>query len=287
MTPQEALEALMAAESRPLPLTGLQTDPALQPREERMVPFRDKGRVGTRSEEHIGTLRLALEASASIELEPLLAAEIARPGDGAPAMFVVDGHHRLKAYQFAGRNTVPVRSIPMGHRLAVLASKLVNCTDRALEMHREQRLDAAWQYLAAMTRRGSSGLPEGESLRKIAGRFGVSRPTVDRMKAKLPQVNPKDYAPEAHDPGTGFPRWRYVREAGAGWQDMKQKMTPEQMTQHEAEKLARRIGALLEKATADAAKRAFEMLATEEKLAHINQDTREFLAVLQEPDEDF
>ncbi|KRE92459.1 hypothetical protein ASG87_00640 [Frateuria sp. Soil773] len=243
-----------------------------------MVPFREQTRVEARSAEHVGTMRLALEAAQHVELEPLLVVEI----DGR--LLVVDGHHRLRAYHLAGRETVPCRVGSMDHHGAVMVSKLVNCAERSLEMHREQRADAAWQYVAHMTRQGTDGLPVGESRRTIAGRFGIGVATVQRMLHKLPNVNPREYATEAHDPGTGFPRWRYVREAGAGWQDMESKMTPEQLMQLEAEKLARKIGALIDKASPEATRRALAMLANEAKLAASNADALDFLTEIAEPD---
>jgi hypothetical protein len=242
----------------------------------RMVPFKDQGRVESRSEEHIGTMRLALEAAHSVQLEPLLAADV----DGS--LLVVDGHHRLRAYRCAQREIIPVRVCPMELAQAVLASKLVNCTGRALEMHPEQRRDAAWQYLAVVTRSGAIGLPTGESLRTIVGRFGIGYGTAQRMLCKLPEVNPKDWSSEAMDTGTGWPRWRYVREAGAGWRDMKEKMDVEQITQHEAEKLARRIGALMEKATPAAVKLAVQMLGIEAQLEAVNEDRLDFAAATAE-----
>jgi ParB-like chromosome segregation protein Spo0J len=278
MDVERALQRLQAAEVQRLPLEALKTDEALQPREARMVPFREQAKVERRSEEHAGTMRLALEAAHSVELEPVLVADV------AGALYVVDGHHRFRAYRLARRETLPARVLPMKHLTAVLVSKLVNCAERALEMHKEQRLDAAWQYLAAVTRRGTDALPAGESLRAIAGRFGIGKDTVTKMLRKLPKVNLKDWTDDSHDPGTGFPRWRYVRDAGAGWQDMKEKMTVEQLTQHEAERLAKKIGALLDKATPEAMTRALEMLAKEAKLAVRNADTLAFLADIADPD---
>ena len=115
-------------------------------------------------------------------------------------------------------------------------------------------------------------------MRASAGRFGVSRDTIDRMRHQLPKVNPQDWSSEAHDPGTGFPRWRYVRESKGGWHDMKQEMDVEQLTQHEAEKLAKRIGALMDKATPEAVRRAVRMLGIEEAMDARNEDTRHFVA---------
>lgn len=278
MNPQAALERLQAAGVRRVPLDSLQTDEALQPRELRMVPFRFQAGVQGRSEEHAGTMRLAVEANASVELEPLLVAEIER------GLFVVDGHHRLRAYRLARREAAPCRVMAMRRREAVMVSKLVNCSSRALEMHPEQRRDAAWQYLAEVTRQGADGLPAGESTRSIGGRFGVSHTTVATMLRTLPKVNPKEWPAGAHDPGTGFTRWRYVRENRGGWQGMESKMTPEQLTQREAEKGARKIGAILEGMTAEARRRALEMLANEAKLEASNADTLAFLADIAEPE---
>ena len=276
MTVEQALQRLQTATVLTLPLSALKTDDALQPRVSRMVPYKDQARVDNRSEEHIGTMRLALEAGQSIQLEPVLVAEV----DGI--LFIVDGHHRLNAYRRAQRETIPARVCSMERQQAVLASKLVNCADRALEMHPEQRRDAAWQYLAVVTRRGAVGLPAGESLRTIVGRFGIGYGTVQRMHCKLPEVNPKDWGSEALDTGTGFPRWRYVREAGAGWHEMKEKMDVEQLTQHEAEKLARKIGALMEKATPAAVRLAVQMLGIEAQMEAVSEDTRDFAAATTE-----
>ncbi|MFC5525732.1 ParB N-terminal domain-containing protein [Rhodanobacter ginsengisoli] len=278
MDVERALQRLQAAEVQHLPLKALKTDEALQPREARMVPFREQTKVERRSEEHTGTMRLALEAARNIELEPVLVADV------GGVTYVVDGHHRLKAYRLAQRETIPARVLPMAQTEAVLVSKLVNCAERALEMHKEQRLDAAWQYLAAVTHRGAKGLPTCESFRTVAGRFGIGKDTVRTMLRKLPKVNLKGWNTEALDPGTGFPRWRYVREGGGGWYDMKEKMSMEQLTRHAAEKAAKKIGAVLEKLTTTEAALALEILANEAKLAACNADTLAFLADIADPD---
>jgi hypothetical protein len=271
MTIEQTLQRLQAADVRHVPLTELKTDDALQPRDFRMVPYREKDRVENRSAEHIGGLLQALRGSSDVQLEPLLIAEI----EGT--LLVVDGHHRLKAYQRAQRDTVPVRVIPMDRQRAVLVSKLVNCTGRALEMHPEQKRDAAWQYLAAVTQHGRIKLPKGESTRTVAGRFCTGVATIHRMLHRLRNVNPQEWHTDALDPGTNFPRWRYVRDAGAGWREMKENMASEQLIQHEAEKLARKIGALIDKASSLAAvKLAMTILETEGKLEAANQDTRDF-----------
>lgn len=282
MTGERALQRLQAAEVQHVPLSTLQTDETLQPRDAHIVPLRDRGRVEVRSTEHVGTMRLVLEAAHSVQLEPLLVAQI---GGG---LFVVDGHHRLKAYRQAGRATAPARVMQMDRRGAVMVSKLVNCEARALEMHPEQRRDAAWQYVADLTRQGADELPSGESLRTIASRFGISKDTVSNMLRKLPKVNPEAYPSEQCDTGTSFPRWKAVRD----WRKQNdeddlggQPMNREQWTQREAERVAKKLGMLESGTTAKAWKLALMMYAVEAKHEVANDDTRTFLAEIAETTE--
>ena len=63
---------------------------------------------------------------------------------------------------------------------------------------------------------------------------------------------------------------------------MKEKMDVEQITQHEAEKLARKIGALMEKATPAAVRLAVHMLGIEAQLEAVNGDAQDFSAATAE-----
>ena len=273
---EQTLQRLQTTEVRQLAIAALKTDQAFQPRDSYLVPFRDQLRVEKRSEEHIGTMTLALKASNGIQLEPLLASEV----DGS--LYVIDGHHRLKAYERAQRETVPVRVMSMDRKMAIIISKLVNCSGRALEMHHEQRMDAAWQYLASATSRGTRELPEGQSLRTISGLFGIGYGSVQRMMHKLSKVKSKNWPLEALDIGTGFPRWRKVRDADSSWQQELTEMNTEQITQHEAEQLAKRIGALIERSTPEAVRRALQILGVEAQLEAVNQDIQDFIEETEE-----
>ncbi|GAA0888755.1 ParB/RepB/Spo0J family partition protein [Rhodanobacter soli] len=280
MDVERVLQRLQAAEVQHLPLKALNTDEALQPREARMVPLREQMRVERRSEEHAGTLRLALEAAHTTELEPVFAADI------GGALFVADGHHRLKAYRLAKRETIPARVLPMSHREAVLVSKLVNCAERALEMHPEQRRDAAWQYLAAVTHRGAKGLPTGESFRTVAGRFGIGKDTVQRMLRTLPKVNPKDH--EGHlDPGTGWPRWPRVRRGPDGWTQDAEEMNVEQITRHNAEQFAKKYGALIDQFTVEEIRLGLQLHESEVLMDTVNEDAADFARETADADADY
>lgn len=239
MNAETILRRLQEAPEQQLPLSALKTDEAFQPRDLRMVPYRQKSGVEGRSEEMIGRMRLHLEAAHTAALEAVLVASIG--GD----LLVVDGHHRLKAYQLASRTTIPVRIHRMSRKQAVLASKLANCTERALPMHAQQCRDAAWQYLAMVTSRGRRPLPKGESLRKVAGRFGIAKDTAMRMLKKLPKVE-SDWPEAARDPGTGFVRWRYVGGSAGHWKDLENNMTIEQRNTYRTDKAMKKIGGMIE-----------------------------------------
>lgn len=275
MNIEQALEQLQAAPVRYVPVAALETDEALQPRDNTIVPFREQQRVENRSTEHRGTMLLALRSSDRVQLEPLLAAEI----DGS--LFLLDGHHRLWAYQRAGRDTLPVRAIPMDRTKAVLLSKLTNCSERSLEMHSEQRRDAAWQYVAVLTHRGTRELPQDQSLRTIAGRFGISKDTVSNMLRKLPKVKPKEFPADKCDPGTGFPRWKVVRDwriQGCDEQLEHQPMTAQQWTQNEAIRVAKKLGVLETGTTPEAWRLAVRLYAEEASRENQNPDAQLFLA---------
>lgn len=255
----DAKRALIWLESAPgqhVAIADLRTDEAFQPRVERLMPLRDKGRAKHRSDEHTAALRLKLGASKNAELEPILVANI----DGQ--RYVVDGHHRLKAYVLESRATIPARERPLKPHTAVMASKLVNCPDRSLEMHQEQYREAAWQWMADARRRGVADLKDaGESYRAVGATFRIGKTTAERMWKRLPTVDPQDYAEAACDPGTEFPCWKYVRQPQTPWKDMQEMLTPNQLTQHRAAKAAERIGGILGDLDPDARRLAVAMLA--------------------------
>lgn len=236
---------------------------ALQPRVARIVPVRDKGRIEQGREQHIATLRLALEASEQTQLDRVWLARIEQPAPVETGLYLVDGHHRLTAYKQAGRDSIPASILPMEWHTAITVSKLVNCIGRSLALHKQQCLDAAWQYLAILTHRGANKIPKGESLRSISGRFGISRNTVASMLTYLPCVVPEEFNSLAIDPGTGWPRWRHVREAKSPWHTSLPS-SEQQRLERDAERVARNIVKLVDGSSPAVRARALEMLANDE-----------------------
>lgn len=220
-----------------VPLGELQEDPRLQPRAIEVVPLRDRATYRARSAAHVLELATALQEPKA-QLAPLLVAEV----DGR--LLVVDGWHRFRAYQRAKRKRVPVRVARMTMAEAIAASKLANCGQATLQVHNEQKREMAWQWLAEVTQFGASPyLPPGVSFRDVEAYFGhgVSKDTIRNMLRRIGSVNPDEYSDAAKDPGTGWPRWRYVRNPKGGYG----MGTPDQQRERRLEKAAERTGKFL------------------------------------------
>jgi hypothetical protein len=147
-------------------------------------------------------------------LEPPLVARI----DGV--FYVVDGHHRLRAYRLARRVSVPVRIKETTWMHASLLSKLVNADGTKLPMHPEECREAAWQFLAQVTGRGRFTLREiGMSLREVAAMFNVSSQQtianmMDKMVSTKHALDAASFDSSWCDAITGWPRWKDARSPG-------------------------------------------------------------------------
>jgi hypothetical protein len=235
-----------------LPAGRIKTDTAYQPRDPSIAPFRDRARLERESEQHIARLAEHLQDA---DLEPLLVA------DTGAGLYVVDGHHRLRAYKRAGRRPVPVRVLQITPEQARLVSKLVNCSGAKLALHAEQARECAWQTLAHITRRGRCPLPADTSARAIGRKFGTSHETVRAMLRKLPEVKPQDYGPTACDPGTGWPQWRYVK--GNAIRARFEDVPLDQRERLQDERRAAKLAAMVERDGRDAFIRSVAILRDE------------------------
>lgn len=235
-----------------LPAGRIKTDPAYQPRDPAIAPFRDRGRLERESEQHIARLAEHLQDT---ELDPLLVA------DTGAGLYVVDGHHRLRAYKRTGRRPVPARVLQVAPVQARLVSKLVNCSGAKLALHAEQARECAWQTLAHITRRGRSPLPAGTSARAIGRQFGTSYETVRAMLRRLPDVKPEDFQPPACDPGTGWPQWRHVK--GNAIRARFEDVPTGQRERLQAEHVAAKLAAMVERFGRDVVQRGIDLLRDE------------------------
>lgn len=231
----------------------IKTHPALQPRDQLLIKQREALRQDEQSERHVHDMAQLLAADPSIELAPLSIADV----DGT--LYVVDGHHRLRAYRRAKRAELPARVAKMTMIQASHASKLANVTHTKLEMLPAQKRNALWHHLAAIAPDGR--LPQGVSQRSLQGLFGVSLDTVQRMLHRLPDVDRWNYPPEQCDGITRHPHWRFVAQTARN--GMYQQMTPETRLQWKADKYAKRLMKLWEQFEPEAIELAHERLRQE------------------------
>jgi hypothetical protein len=265
-SPTELRAAWLKVSPKGVPLAELRTDEAFQPRSAASLGPRDRSRADEDSANHVRVLVGRLKASVSRELAPVLVADI----DGA--FYVVDGHHRTRAYACAKRDRIPARVLKVSRADAVMVSKLVNFGAEMLPMHPRQAAEACWQFLAHISLRGRVEAP---STRSMEGQFGVSHSTVATMIRKIPTVTPADFAPTACDPGTGWPLWKHVRGNAYRLED---ELTVEQRVFRRAEKLAQKIAGVLDKADPEALPLALDLL-----LADVTDpDRKEGLAKLKD-----
>jgi hypothetical protein len=237
----------------------VRTHPALQPRSQNLIKEREALRQEEQSERHVQDMAQLLRALPREDLEPL---SLARVG---AVLYVVDGHHRLKAYRRAKRAELPARVVTMTLVEASHASKLANVSHTKLEMLPAQKRNALWHHLAAITDRGSRGLPKGTSQRDLAGRFGVALQTVQRMLQKMPEVDRWEFPPEHCDGITKFPHWRYVCQSVRA--QMYQALSPDARIEWKSGKYARRLLKLWEQFPPEAVRLAHERLKEEAKEA--------------------
>lgn len=129
----------------------------------------------------IANLSKALETAQ--ELDPLTVLPI--EGEEGLAYVVVNGHHRFRAYQAAGRaptDLIPVRVFKGSDAEALLYALQENGRD-TLNMTAAERAQAAWGLLCC-----DPQLFDGLSQRDIARELMVSQPTVQRMLKKRAQL---------------------------------------------------------------------------------------------------
>lgn len=256
-------------------LGRIKMDAALQPRVERVVPLKDRSRYEALREEHLQRLRLVLDGGHSVELDPVLLA------DWGKGLFVVDGHHRVRAYRGESRPCIPARVMKVSKADAVLVSKLVNTQGVKLAMHREQSREACWQFLINASNRGEQLLAN----RKLASMFGINKDTVASMKRAMQRVNPAEYHPEFNDEWTGWPRWKDVR--GNAWRGGIDAMSDDQRLQWQAEKIAKKLRGIVEGSDPAAVRLAIALIRQEDEFAKFErqQEAAQWQALIPEEDE--
>lgn len=158
-----------------------------------------------RSDSHVRKLQKGL-TNPKNELEPISIAWM-RGGEELSdlAWFVIDGHHRLKAYQLAERNKIPV-TLLKGEPVDLVMRAIESNIKDKLPMSSSDKLEAAWSVWVAMHRDPSRW--------KRVLNLGVSKGTASNFK-KVEQELWDRY----HDPSHEWARppteltWREARKA--------------------------------------------------------------------------
>lgn len=260
----EALETFLAIEAKDFPLSELLFHSVFQPRAIEVVAHRHLYGVKSRSVEHVDSLLRKLQSRTDYQLDPILAAYIDEEPCPLPSgLYVIDGHHRVTAYSQASRRDIPCRVQLMSYRDALMISKLANCHHRAMKMHEEQRLEAAWQWMIIASDGAKHPLPKTASLRSIASMFDIDKNTVQRMKKRLREVNPDNYDPAKKAPETDWPRWKDTRLHRDAWLNHLDKLLPEERITQEARVLLGRASDLFQKASQEVRAHARVLLETD------------------------
>ena len=204
-----ALRALQAAQAQRVPLASITMDADLQPRRLNVVQYGERFATQKASEHHMLDMLRHLKANPKNHLPPILLAN-----DGE-RLLVVDGFHRTTAYMAARRQKIPARVYPLTKREAVMAAKLANLDNRALPLHRDQRIEVRWQQLAAVVEIVNGAAVSPMSAVKLGDLWRIDRRTIGSMLKHLPWVARATTAgtwdKRNLDPGTGFPYWVAVK----------------------------------------------------------------------------
>jgi ParB-like nuclease domain len=154
-----------------------------------------------RSDAHIKELVRALRTTGSA-FDPLL---VFQAGD---KYFVIDGHHRLRAYEAADWNKpVPVEVFEGSLEEARLAALDSNRKDK-LAMSREEKTEAAWQLVKEDT---------GLSKQQLVSRGLVSNGTIGSMRAKWREL--KNAGDDTLLQMTWMQALRWTPGGSAEWKD--------------------------------------------------------------------
>lgn len=184
-------------------LRELKTDPRLQPRDPGLIRH-TVDRLGNQDSltELVEVLATCLRKIPDYVVRPILVADT---GEG---LFVVDGHHRVKAFSRARRSTIPACVLKAPLRTAMAAARLANCRGSTVPLHRDEVKEAVWEVLSELLRYGTRGWEaaskSGYSYRVIEDMFGaqVGRDTIQRMVHAVP------VARELGHSKNSWPRWR-------------------------------------------------------------------------------
>jgi ParB/Sulfiredoxin domain len=163
---------------------------------EKAFQWRMPGRNRIPSDDHILTLARAI--GRGDKMPPILVFPVGRD------FYVMDGHHRLAAYDMAEwTKAIPAQvftgSLREGERVALRA----NNKDK-LSLTREDRTEAAWRLVRQRDAR--------DSIRSIMEDTGASKGTINTMRDTLKKLEERGYDPDEIRRST----WKRARQVANG-----------------------------------------------------------------------
>ena len=232
------------AETEPTTVTvgSVKKLPALQPRNEAACMRHEADLDAKQGEQQINRLAIWLQEHPGEDLEPVLLTKVER------TQYVVDGHHRLAAYRRAGRKTMPalVRQVPLPRAVHIAA--LANLGGEKRVLTSGQRLEAAWQWIAEVTRGGQRELPKGATMRSVASMYGIGKQSVQRMTERLPKAradrDARLFRGDQMNAVTNWPMWRHARGQG-DWQD--REANADEIHNRKVDRMAAKISTWIER----------------------------------------
>ncbi len=233
----DALAEWEAVSPQSVPTRDIKTLPELQPRNLALI----KGEIdrldhNTRLRDMVSSMKTPLKSLPTFDARDAVLVVATDNG-----LFMVDGHHRLKAYIKARRTTIPAKVLKKPMATAIAVSGMANTRGSTVALHKDEVTEAVWKAVSAILRQGRStweqAQAQGYSLRVIEEMFSfqVSHDTVRRMKDAVSWLKKQQIAPD------DWPDWRaYCKLRRDGITDISEPDEGE-----EVETLARRFVALI------------------------------------------
>lgn len=204
---KERLRYLREKEHEPINMEDIQTDVRLQSRVENVIEVTLINKQKTALANAVQNIRNTLKGSKKREADhPVLLVDI----EGS--FYILDGHHRHRAYQLEKRDTILARVITATWREAAILSKLVNNLHRAVPPTAKQNGENCWQFMILTYGKDGKEKPTWMTDEWLRNEFNLgSTSTPFRYRHRLPKVNPKEFDAACCDPSTGWPTWKAVR----------------------------------------------------------------------------
>lgn len=178
-------------EVQDVPLPMIKTRPDLQPRNPMLISgVTERMRRIETLKDSVENITHSLKQDANHNAPPVWLVSL------HTGLYLVDGHHRLHAYQKAKRQTIPAQILrhEQGEQKAILASRLINTTGSRIGLHPTEIREAAWSTISELMKFGARSWEQvqhqGHSVRSICAAFGngISIGSVHSMTKYVPRI---------------------------------------------------------------------------------------------------